>query len=140
MERNEIMENEFIKKLSEELERVSPSGLLETFDRQRPYNGQPWTDLGERGKTEIKGITFRDLRDCFMRACYDSSSLPPEQWPKSIHELDWDNIDPIAIEQNLSCWVERYMGIFPNIPKMDGKEDIFKDIPIIDMDFEVKEC
>lgn len=29
--------------------------------RDRRYNRQPHTDTGERGKTEIKGITFRDL-------------------------------------------------------------------------------
>jgi len=36
--------------------------------RDRPYTGQPHTDTGTRGKTEIKGITFRDIRDCFIRA------------------------------------------------------------------------
>jgi hypothetical protein len=37
-------------------------------DRERPYNGQSWTDEGERGKTEIKGLTLRDVRDCLIKA------------------------------------------------------------------------
>lgn len=36
--------------------------------RDRPYNGQPQTCTGTRGATEIRGVTFRDLRDCFVRA------------------------------------------------------------------------
>ena len=35
--------------------------------RGRPYNGQPHTCMGARGATEIRGLTFRDLRDCFAR-------------------------------------------------------------------------
>jgi hypothetical protein len=37
--------------------------------RDRPYNGQPHTDTGVRGMTEIRGVTFRDMRDCFIRLC-----------------------------------------------------------------------
>ena len=38
------------------------------MSRHRPYDGQPHTDTGKRGATEIRGITFRDLRDCYIRA------------------------------------------------------------------------
>jgi hypothetical protein len=31
--------------------------------------------------------------------------------------LNFDRIDPVAIAQNLSCEVEKLMGIFPNITK-----------------------
>lgn len=95
---------------------IVPSCYLDVLDRQRPYDGQYQTDTGERGKTEVHGITFRDLRDCFIRACYDASGLSPENWPRTIYELPWDNMDPIAVEQCMSCWVERYMGIYPNVP------------------------
>lgn len=37
-------------------------------DRERPYNGQPWTDDGIRGQTEVKGLTLRDIKDCFIKA------------------------------------------------------------------------
>lgn len=120
-----------LKNLTNEIERLNPSDLLTTLDRNRPYDGQSWTSEGIRGKTEIKGITFRDLKDCFIRACYDCSILEPKDYPRTIFELDWEQIDPLALEQNLSCWIERYMGIFPNIPKTKS-DDIWKEIPLID--------
>jgi hypothetical protein len=97
--------------------------------RGRPYEGQSHTDHGERGKTEINGITFRDLRDCFVRAACLSSGPGPlyEEALKGekaalcendIYTLGWDDIDPIAVAQNLSCEIERLMRIFPNVPKL----------------------
>ena len=124
--------------LNQEVERISPSDLLTVFDRERPYNGQPHTDAGKRGMTKIEGLTLRDLGDCFIRACYDSSGLAPKDYPKTIYGLDWEGIDPIAISQNMSCWVERYMGIFPNIPPLN-EEELFKDIPIIEVDLNTGE-
>jgi len=121
-----------LDKISEMIEAISPSGYLDTLDRQRPYNGQPWTDLGERGKAEIKGVTMRDLRDCYIRACFESSDFSPNDYPKSVFDLDWEHIDPIAVIQNMTCWVEKYMGIFPNVPKLNGA-DVWKDIPILDL-------
>jgi len=110
--------------------------------RDRPYDGQAHTDKGLRGSTEIKGITFRDLRDCFIRAVLLStggSSYPSEDsdlrarmgvlyaeaskgeeavlCENDLFGWDLDKLDPIAISQNLSCEVERIMGIYPNIPK-----------------------
>lgn len=106
----------FIERLEQAVEDMSQSNYAQTLLRDRPYDGQPWTDLGERGKQEIKGITMRDLRDCYIRACYLSSGLSTEQYPKSVYELPWDDMSPIAIAQNLTCEVERVMGIFPNLP------------------------
>src|SRR4030042_7103861 len=37
-------------------------------DKGRPYNGQPHTDDGERGKTLINGLTMRDIKDCLIKA------------------------------------------------------------------------
>ena len=104
--------------------------------RDRPYTGQPHTDTGIRGATEIKGITFRDLRDCFIRAVLLSTGGMSidgvstrylyEEADKGenavlcandLFSFNLDKLDPIAISQNLSCEVERIMGIFPNIPK-----------------------
>lgn len=100
------------------IEGISPSSLAAHIDPSRPYNGQPHTDHGTRGATEIKGITFRDLRDAFIRACYESSGLPIEQWPGSVYDLPWREMDIIAVAQNLSCNVEKAMGIFPNVPRL----------------------
>lgn len=104
--------------LETELEKIGPTSLAAHLDPTRPYDGQPHTDHGERGKTKIEGITFRDLRDCFIRACYESSGLPPKDWPGRVHDLPWDDMDIIAVAQNLSCNVEKAMGIFPNVPRL----------------------
>lgn len=109
-------ESEFWQTIQVEMERLAPSSLAATLDPSRPYDGQPHTDTGERGKTEIKGITFRDLRDCFVRACYESSGLPIEEWPGSVYNLPWPDMDIIAVSQNLTCNVEKAMGIYPNVP------------------------
>lgn len=109
--------------------------------RDRSYNGQPHTNTGDRGKTKIKGITFRDLRDCFIRAVFLSTGAETisnkdmrplyEQACKGEHAVlcendlyGWDlnRLDPIAIAQNLLCEVERVMGIYPNVPPFESKE------------------
>lgn len=104
--------------------------------RDRPYNGQAHTVTGIRGSAEIKGITFRDLRDCFIRSVMLSTggdfgmearyqeALKGENavlCENDLYGFDLDRLDPLAISQNLSCEVERIMGIFPNIPELkDG--------------------
>ena len=104
--------------------------------RARPYDGQPWTDHGERGKTEIKGITFRDLRDCFIRAVAQSSGRgalyqESEKGERAnitaadLYAIDLSELDIIAVGQNLSCEVEKLMGIFPNV------KDNYDDDPTI---------
>jgi len=103
-----------IEDLDEALNEVTFDDELDTLDRNRPYLGQSWTDDGARGKQELHGVTMRDVKDCFIKACYDSN--PHEEHPKSIYDLDWNNIDILAVCQNMTCWIEKYMGIYPNIP------------------------
>jgi hypothetical protein len=113
-----------------------------SMQRDRPYNGQPHTITGVRGATEIKGITFRDLRDCFIRAFIIShqhykdgtleelqpnATLRDEAKRGSAAALSENDvyslvggIDPIAVAQNLACEIEMLMGIFPNIPAAHG--------------------
>jgi hypothetical protein len=105
--------------------------------RDRPYNGQAHTNTGTRGATEVRGITFRDLRDCFIRAVLLSTgaqtiagvNMRPryEEAGKGeaaalcendLYGFNLDRLDPMAICQNLSCEVERLMGIFPNVPEL----------------------
>lgn len=109
--------------------------------RDRPYNGQPHTDTGARGATEVKGITFRDLRDCFIRAVLlstgagiiDGKRMRPlyEEACKGqdaalcendLYGFNLDKLDPMAICQNLSCEVERLMGIYPNVEPLEWKD------------------
>jgi hypothetical protein len=107
----------------------------DSMRRDRPYNGQPHTDTGERGKTEIKGITFRDLRDCFIRAVFLSTGAEGFPAARTLYDeankgedgmisandlygWDLDKLDPLAISQNLACEVEKIMGIYPNVPEL----------------------
>jgi len=114
------------------------------MERGRPFTGQPHTDTGKRGATEIKGISFRDLRDAYIRAVFLSAHhIAPLQYEEAckgegaalcdndLYELDWNKLDPVAICQNLSCEVERIMGIFPNVPPLVyvGPADPTRDNP-----------
>jgi len=100
-------------------------------DPGRPFTGQPWTINGNRGKTEVKGIRFRDLADCIVKAWIDSAvhtiedeSLLDELSRRSedgtlnyndVFKLEGGDVDPLALMQDVCCRVEKAMGIFPNI-------------------------
>lgn len=102
-----------------------------TTDPDRPFTGQPHTDNGERGKTEVRGIRFRDLADCVIKALIDSASHTIEDKLlrdelvrraddgtlnyNDVYKLRCGDVDPIALSQNITCRVEKAMGIFPNI-------------------------
>jgi hypothetical protein len=88
------------------------------MDPNRPYNGQPWTDEGERGKQEVFGITMRDLCDCmvvgFLMSTENLQGLA-ESGTATYNDLYNDeDIDPRAVIQNTTCEVEKRMGIFTN--------------------------
>ena len=112
--------------------------------RDRPYNGQPHTFTGARGATEIKGVTFRDMRDCFVRAVLLSTGreviggvdMRPryEEANKGdaavlcendLYGFDLNQLDPMAIAQNFACEIEKAMGIYPNVPGLqcDAPQD-----------------
>jgi hypothetical protein len=101
-----------------EMERISPTSLAAHLDRTRPYDGQPHTDYGDRGKQEINGVTMRDITDAFFRACFEASGLAIEDWPASIYNLPWNDMDIVAVSQNLTCQIEKLMGIYPNVPRL----------------------
>jgi len=89
-------------------------------DRDRPYNGQPHTVDGIRGKTEVKGLTMRDVKDCLIKAILKSSLYKgkDEAWrTQDVYNVDLSKIDPLALAQNLIVSIEKMMGIYPNIPK-----------------------
>ena len=102
--------------------------------RDRPYSGQPHTDKGERGATLIEGVTYRDLRDCFVRAvalsAYDQNPHLYEEADKGeagvicendLYKLDMNKLDIMAVCQNLSCEIERAQGIFPNVESLKDR-------------------
>lgn len=109
--------------LSFEIEDISPSDYRTALDRSRPYDGQPQTDTGERGKQEVHGITFRDLRDCFIIGAFKAAGEQfgfDESAYGSIYEIRWDDLDPMAVFQNMSCEVEKRMGIYPNVTLLES--------------------
>lgn len=105
--------------------------------RDRPYSGQPHTDTGERGATEIKGVTFRDLHDAFVRALFLSAHhMRPAHYAEALkgehavlcandmYGWDLNQVDPLAWGQNLACEIERLMGIYPNVPPLIWQKDV----------------
>jgi hypothetical protein len=129
--------------------------------RDRPYDGQPHTDQGERGKTLVNGLTIRDVIDCVVMGfltsqitkdgeflkCWDFTSgeekctpteyllgklneKPVKSWYLSskVKLGTWcyndlcsisEDYDPIAVLQNTACEIEKMMGIYPNVEKLN---------------------
>lgn len=96
--------------------------------RDRPYDGQSHTDAGLRGQTFVQGLTMRDVADCYKRAVALSAGGHNIEAYKiadeggldfDIYAIDLSDVDPIAISQNLTCEIERMMGIFPNVPEIN---------------------
>ena len=117
-------------------EEIDGSGLADLFESMndhttcpdRPFTSQPHSWNGERGKTEVRGIRFRDLDDCLVKALVDSAPDVSDElrsrandgtlnW-NDLYDLDFSDVDPIAIVQNLGCRVEKVMGIYPNVPRL----------------------
>ncbi len=89
-------------------------------DRERPYTGQSWTVEGKRGQQEVKGVTMRDIGDCFIRAILGFDENDKTWREQDVYKMDLNKIDPIALKQTMLTNIEKMMGIFPNI----GKEKI----------------
>jgi hypothetical protein len=122
--------DEFIDELGDIIKQLSDH----TTDIKRPFTGQPHTENGERGKTEVKGIRFRDLADCVVKAWIDAAghTIKNEQRRNElygraddgtlnyndVYEIDCGNVDPLALMQNVVCRVEKAMGIYPNVDKL----------------------
>lgn len=115
------------------------------MQRDRPYNGQEHTDKGKRGQTMVQGLTMRDIKDCFMRAyilshSYYAPGTADKIQPNAtlideahkgvgaalsendLYTLKGD-IDPNSVSQNLTCEIERVMGIYPNVPRLHYESD-----------------
>lgn len=104
--------------------------------RSRPYNGDPWTINGTRGSTIVSGLTLRDIQDCFIRAFIiaqpiidEAGSVMEVNFGRYTEAMKGENAqlnvndifdehgdtDPTALVRNLSCEIEKMMGIYPNI-------------------------
>ena len=103
--------------LGRAMEALNPSDYATAaLNRDRPYNGQPHTDEGERGSTMVEGLTFRDVKDCFVIGAFRATGKSPDEYPANVYGLDWDDLDPMAVCQNMLVAMEERMGIFPNLP------------------------
>ena len=101
---------------------------LTAQQRDRPYDGQPQTDQGERGRQEVHGVTMRDICDCFVIGAFDAGGFDLRVADKSkydgtIHDLPWDRMDPLAVIQNATCELEKRMGIYPNVTPLRHVDD-----------------
>lgn len=118
-------------------------------DRSRPYDGQPWTAQGVRGKKIVQGLTMRDLLDCMVQGLLVSdpdagaskkvTEISPDfsgtkyaadgTWTyEDVHEVDMSRVDPIVAFSNALLFVEHMMGIFPNLEGCPSTQDIMDEI------------
>lgn len=111
------VEDSLMETLSEAIYQLDNGG----FDPDRPFDGQPHTDQGERGKT-LCNLRFRDIADCvaigFLRSCGFSEERIRASTRNDLYEaVDEDpDFDPCAAIQIANCEMERRMGIYPNLP------------------------
>lgn len=117
--------------LADILYQITDHGL----DPKRPFDGQLHTDQGERGKTMVSGLRFRDVADCFVMGWLRASgrSSLAESGTATYNDVyepgidpttgepDHD-IDPLAVMQNMLCELERRMGIYPNVPRLEAPD------------------
>jgi len=114
-----------IKGITEAVYQIYNHGL----NRSRPYNGQPHTSEGERGKTIVSGLTYRDIADCFVKgwlvaAGHSGILESPDCTYNDIYKFGGEcDVDPLAVKQNMSCEMEKLMGIYPNVPKLEENAD-----------------
>lgn len=115
--------NEFNQALKWAFSEIQGSSAL-SLDRNRPYDGQPHTDIGERGKTLVEGLTMRDVADCVVLGFLACGGIDREvPVHDDIYSIDLEKIDPGAVIQNAVCNIEKMMGIFPNVPKLEKPDD-----------------
>lgn len=118
----------------EDLLREAQGSTAVSMDRNRPYDGQPHTDNGMRGQHEVHGISMRDVTDCLIRAIVLSSDPGTDAGMDlrrklgngslihdNIYDADLSLMDPLAIAKNLTCEIEKMMGIYPNVPGLSTR-------------------
>lgn len=116
-DREEIKMSDFNTEMEFAFKEIQGSTAF-SLDRKRDYDGQPHTDSGTRDKTEVKGLTMRDISDCIVLGFIDASKLEIDSpIHDDIYKIDLDKIDPGAVIQNAMCHIEKYMEIYPNITK-----------------------
>jgi hypothetical protein len=101
------------------------------------HSSQPHTILGLRGQQEM---TLKEIQicECFLRGMLDGATyynldkngnltdrIPTEKLEYHhlidiIYTVKWlENFDPIAVIQCAGCHLEKVLGIYPNVPKLN---------------------
>jgi hypothetical protein len=122
----------------EEIFDLTPENF-ENIIKHTMHEPQPHTDAGKRGEHIVNGITIRQIAECVLRGMLDGGTLYHDQdnaidtihlgyhqLIDLIYEVEWiDNFDPVAIQQNVSCHIEKVLRIYPNVPPLtaNGVED-----------------
>lgn len=92
-----------------------------SLERDRPYDGQAHTHVGERGKRLVEGLTMRDISDCIVNAflsCAHMERACPIR--DDLYQIpDLNELDPGAVISNTVCNMEKMMGIYPNVPGLE---------------------
>lgn len=119
------------------------NGQLHTDDGLRGKQEVKGLTMRDIKDCLIKAMLMSAPSDKYLEAdeftkCWDFSTEPPTptkylldkqnepdfistkaetgNWrPQDVYKIDFNKIDPIAIAQNMSCEIERMMGIYPNI-------------------------
>lgn len=105
------------------------------------HDPQPHTILGQRGQQEIK-LKKIQIAECVLRGMLDggtyygltkdgelTNNIDPEfleyhHLIDLIYEVEWmKDFDPVAIVQCIGCHLEKVLGIYPNIPKLNYEDD-----------------
>lgn len=98
---------------------------------------QPHTILGQRGQ-QVMTLKEIQIAECFLRGMLDGATyynldesgeltkaIPTENLEYHhlidlIFKVKWlKDFDPVAIVQCAGCHLEKVLGIFPNIPKLE---------------------
>jgi hypothetical protein len=116
---------------------------MEEIIKDVGHQPQPHTILGERGQYEVK-LKVIQICECFMRGfisgetdyghmgsqtdgCLPVEKLGYHQLIDLLYEnkkLKWfATVDPMAVIQNGSCYMEKVLGIFPNVPMLKSRTE-----------------
>lgn len=94
-----------------------------SLERDRPYDGQSHTTQGIRGKTEVVGLAMRDISDCIVRGFLQAGGIHRDNPIRDDLYTIEKELDYGAVIQNAMCWIEKYMGIYPNVPELESDDD-----------------
>ena len=73
-----------------------------------------------RCSMELRGVSISDLCDCYILACYEASKIEPKNYPHSISDINFGDVDPHLLLQYLVRNIERLMGVYPSVsPKTE---------------------